>query len=130
MQDKIIDMKQFKKQSEEKHNEEMDSIDKKLKIAQANGYLEMKQYERLVNKFIADVRELAAFHKIMDDVMTTQFRFFLIDEFLDSLVKPVFEGNRMPFLSEESFANMRKDMYSSLLSRYVDNEPKDDLPFF
>jgi hypothetical protein len=99
----------------------------KLKIVQANGYKEIKEYENLANEFVKKVSSLAAFKKIFNDVMGEQVRFFLVKEILESLVKPIFEGNRPPFISEQDYLAMREDMYKDLINKYISNQ-KDD-PF-
>ena len=97
-------------------------LNDKIKIAQVNGYKEIKIYENLVTEFIDKIRDLALFRKSMDDIMTTQIRFIMIDEFLELFIKPIFEGKQPVFTSEEDFELIRRDMYSSLIKRYVDND--------
>lgn len=123
----IIDIKNIKKVEAKKKEIAKTMEENIIKTVQANGYIELKQYEKLVYKFITDVSKLSAFSKIINDIMGEQIRFFLIDEILNSLVKPIFEGNRPPFMSEENFDLMREDMYANLLKRYVDSN--NDNPF-
>ena len=99
----------------------------KLKIVQANGYKEIKEYENLANEFVRKVSSLAAFKKIFNDVMGEQVKFFLVKEILESLVKPIFEGNRPPFISEQDYLAMREDMYKDLINKYISNQ--EDNPF-
>lgn len=125
----IINIKDIKKAEEKKKEDKKTIEENTLKAVQANGYMELKQYEKLVYKFINDVSDLAAFKKIINDIMAEQIRFFLIDEVLNSLVKPIFEGNRLPFMSEENFELMREDMYTNLITKYINNKPNNDIPF-
>lgn len=123
----IINLKDIKK---EKNNtdEQLNMLNGKIKIAQVNGYKEIKIYENLVTEFIDKIRDLALFRKSMDDIMTTQIRFIMIDEFLELFIKPIFEGKQPVFTSKEDFELIRRDMYSSLIKRYVDNDT--DKPVF
>lgn len=116
----IINLKDIKK---EKNNtdEQLNMLNDKIKIAQVNGYKEIKIYENLVTEFIDKIRDLALFRKSMDDIMTTQIRFIMIDEFLELFIKPIFEGKQPVFTSKEDFELIRRDMYSNLIKRYIDN---------
>ena len=68
------------------------------------------------------------FVKLFKDIISSQLRFMLINEVLECLAKPLFEGNIPPLMSPETYNMMRKDMYENLLTKYVDNE-KEDSPF-
>lgn len=119
----IINLKDIKKEKEKNNtDEQLNMLNDEIKIAQVNGYKEIKIYENLVTEFIDKIRDLALFRKSMDDIMTTQIRFIMIDEFLELFIKPIFEGKQPVFTSEEDFELIRRDMYSSLIKRYVDND--------
>lgn len=100
----------------------------KLKIVQANGYKEIKEYGNLVNEFIKKVSNLAVFKKVVNDVLGEQIKFFLVKEISESLVKPIFEGNRPPFMPEQDYLAMREDMYKDLINKYISNQVEDN-PF-
>lgn len=117
----IINLKDIK-QAKDNTDEQLNILNDKIKIAQVNGYKEIKIYENLVTDFIDKIRDLALFRKSMDDIMTTQIRFIMIDEFLELFIKPIFEGKQPVFTSKEDFEVIRRDMYSSLIKRYVDND--------
>ena len=93
-----------------------------LKILQANGYAEIIRYQKLVNSFIEEVMKLAIFQKVLDDIMAQQIRYFLIDELLESFIKPIFQGDKPPFLGEEEFNGLREDMYKKLIEKYITNK--------
>lgn len=118
---RIINLKNIKKEKDNT-DQQLNILNDKIKIAQVNGYKEIKIYEKLVTEFIDKIRDLALFRKSMDDIMTNQIRFIMIDEFLELFIKPIFEGKRPVFTSEEDFELIRRDMYSSLIKRYIDND--------
>lgn len=122
----VISLKNIKKEKKDT-DKELNILNDKIKIAQVNGYKEIKIYENLVTEFIDKIRELALFRKSMDDIMTNQIRFIMIDEFLELFIKPIFEGIRPVFTSEEDFELIRRDMYSNLIKRYIDNDTKTPL---
>lgn len=124
MKKSIISLNNIKENKKHKQNAEDDMkiLNNKIKIAQINGYKEIKMYEKLVTEFIDKIRDLVLFRKSMDDIMTNQIRFIMIDEFLESFIKPIFEGNRPAFTSEEDFDLIRKNMYSNLIKKYIDND--------
>lgn len=120
MSQQIISMKKFREKSDKQPvQKEDDKIDLYFRSAQSNGYIELQKYETLVNNFIKDVAKLAVFENIMKDVLSEQIRYFLIDEVLKSLVKPIFEGESLPFMKDEDYDEIRKNMYRSLIERYV-----------
>lgn len=100
----------------------------KLKIVQANGYKEIKEYENLVNEFVKKVTNLAVFKKVVNDVLGEQIKFFLVKEISESLAKPIFEGNRPPFMPEQNYLALREDMYKDLINKYISNQVEDN-PF-
>lgn len=100
----------------------------KLKIVQANGYKEIKEFENLANEFVKKVSNLAVSKKIINDVMGEQIKFFLVKEILESLIKPIFEGNRPPFIPENDYLAMREDMYRDLINKYISNNQENN-PF-
>ena len=121
MRNGIIEIKNIKKVEAEKKEAARTMEENIKKIAHVNGYIELRKYEELARKFIDDVSKLSAFEKIVDDIIGDQLRFFLIDEILNSLVKPIFEGNRPDFMREEDFNLMREEMYANILSRYIED---------
>lgn len=129
MKNTIIDIKSYKQDVEAKQRNNEELANEQLKTAQANGYVELQQYEKLVKKFMHDVRGLSLFQKIMDDIVQEQVRFYLIDEILNSLVRPVFEGNKPPLMKATDYNEMRKDMYVNLIRRYVDQDDYHNRPF-
>ena len=100
----------------------------KLKIVQANGYKEIKEFENLANEFVKKVSNLAVSKKIINDVMGEQIKFFLVKEILESLIKPIFEGNRPPFIPENDYLAMREAMYRDLINKYISNNQENN-PF-
>lgn len=100
----------------------------KLKIVQANGYKEIKEFESLANEFVKKASNLAVSKKIINDVMGEQIKFFLVKEILESLIKPIFEGNRPPFIPENDYLAMREDMYRDLINKYISNNQENN-PF-
>lgn len=123
----IINLGDYNDTTQTKNNNDF-NLENNIKIVQANGYKEIKEYENLVKNLIQDIRKLALFQKIMDDVMTDQIEFFLIEELLNAVVKPIFEGVMPPFIQEDSYLSMREDMYKDLVLKYIDNN-KMDKPF-
>lgn len=117
----IIDLNNLKKEYND-NDKEIKIVNQKIKIAQANGYKEIKIYEELVTELIDKIMDLSLFKKSMEDIMISQIRFIMIDEFLELFIKPIFEGNRPAFTSEEEYELIRRDMYSSLIKTYVDND--------
>lgn len=100
----------------------------KLKIVQANGYKEIKEFESLANEFVKKASNLAVSKKIINDVMGEQIKFFLVKEILESLIKPIFEGNRPPFIPENDYLAMREHMYRDLINKYISNNQENN-PF-
>lgn len=124
MKNGIIEIKHIKKVEAEKKEAARTMEENIRKIVQVNGYMELRKYEELVNKFIDDISKLSVFEKIFDDFYGNKIRFVLIDEVLNSLVKPVFEGNRPDFMKEEHFDLVREEMYANIIKRYVDDYNK------
>lgn len=119
----IIDLNpliNMKKEEEQKANT-LD-IDFAINKVQEHGYKEIQEYERLLNEFIDNVKQLAIFDKVMKDVVENQMIFFLKDEILDSFVKMIFEGDQPPFLSTEQYKEIRKNMYNNLANKYLNND--------
>jgi hypothetical protein len=101
----IIDIKNFQnnKNSNKSITKSQNDLDIQIAHLKANGIREMDIYKELVNKFIEDVKKLSIFKDIFDNIADDQIRFFLIDELLDSLIKPIFEGEKPPFIAERDY---------------------------
>lgn len=124
----IINIKNVKENKSQDEKNKLSKEEEILKTVQANGYIEIKQYEKMVTEFIKTVEGMAVFKKVFTDTLSEQVRFMLIDEILNSLIKPLFEGNMPALVDTESFNSMRRDMYENLLNKYIDND-KGDEPF-
>lgn len=116
----IIDLHEYKKTKEKMEKEAQKKFDEEMEIIKNSGHKEMEQYKVLVGEFLNKTKELAIFEKYMDEVMLEQLNMFLIDEILDNVIKPVFEGDRPDFIPEDVFQMSRVEMYESLRSRYID----------
>lgn len=119
----VIDLKplvNIKKEEEQKAN----TLDANFAInkVQEHGYKEIQEYERLVNEFIDNVKQLAIFNKVMEDIVENQMIFFLKDEILNSFVKMIFEGEEPPFLDDKTYQEIRKHMYNNLANKYLNND--------
>ena len=119
----VIDLKplvNIKKEEEQKAN----ILDANFAInkVQEHGYKEIQEYERLVNEFIDNVKQLAVFNKVMEDIVENQMIFFLKDEILNSFVKMIFEGEEPPFLDDKTYQEIRKHMYNNLANKYLNND--------
>lgn len=119
------------KNKEDKRSKEDKELDAKIELLKTNGYREIEQYKLLVNKFVDDIENLAIFQKISEDVFTQQIKYLCIDEMLNTIAVPIFEGNTgaMPFISEKDFNAMRKDMFNNLINKYINNQSKKNDPF-
>lgn len=124
----IIDMKNVKDKKDDEEKQKLSREEEILKTVQANGYIEIKQYEKLAHDFIKNIEGLAIFKKLFSDSLSEQIRFMLLDEILGALVKPIFEGNMPALMNPEGFNAMRRDMYAELISKYIDNT-NDEEPF-
>lgn len=111
-------------------NTEYDIIDEQINILKMNGYKEIEQYKILVYDFVNNINKLSVFKKINEDILRNQIVFLCVDEFLNSFVLPIFEGEngKMPFIDSKTFNSMRKDMYNNLINKYI-NKIEDNLPF-
>lgn len=119
----IIDLKPLTdiKQEEEQKANTLD-VDFAINKVQEHGYKEIQEYERLLNEFIDNIKQLAIFNKVMEDVVENQIIFFLKDEILDSFVKMIFEGEQPPFLDDITYQEIRKHMYNNLANKYLNND--------
>ena len=126
----IIDIKKIKESSE--YNELGKAIKKEedtiLRIMQEKGQQELIEYQRLIDKFIKDIENLAVFKQVFNETVSDQIKTILIDEILYELIKPVFEGNIPPMMQNEIYNKIRYDMYRNLKSKYIYNFD-DDMPF-
>lgn len=126
----IIDIKKIKESSE--YNELGKAIKKEedtiLRIMQEKGQQELIEYQRLIDKFIKDIENLAIFKEVFSETVSDQIKTMLIDEILYELIKPVFEGNIPPMMQNEIYNKIRYDMYKNLKDKYIYNF-NDDIPF-
>lgn len=124
----IIDIKNIKEEIKQREEEQAIQEEEMLKIVQESGWTEIMRYDRLIDIFIRDIEDLALFKKPFQDVFSKQLSFMLRDEILETLIKPLFEGNIPPLMSKDIYDTMRKDMYEELRKKYIDNK-ESDFPF-
>lgn len=93
-----------------------------IEILQANGYKEILEYQRLVKDFLDKACNLAIMKSLMEEVGREEAEFFLITDLLDTVIRPVFTGDRPPLMSKEDYDNMRVDMYTDLYNKYINRK--------
>ena len=118
----IIDLNPLINIKEKEQKAITSDVDFAINKVQEYGYKEIQEYERLLNEFINNVKQLSVFNKVMEDVVENQIIFFLKDEILNSFVKMIFEGEQPPFLDDITYQEIRKHMYNNLANKYFNND--------
>jgi hypothetical protein len=89
----------------------------KLTTARMYAEKEIERYKSLVNNFSQGVEELTLFQNVGDAVES-----ICIDYILSIIIEPTLKGEKPYGMPDDLFREMRREMYKSLIAKYVDNK--------
>lgn len=121
---KIIRLIPNKEPIMEKHkaiNTPKEQVHSKVNTAKIHANKEIEAYRQAVKNFIEEIDSLVLFPTI-GDLAEEMF----IVNILESVVEPLLKGRKPYSISEETFREMRADMFKTLINKYIDNDDKDD----
>jgi hypothetical protein len=80
---------------------------------------EIQQFRNLVEDFCDKAEKLCLFEGTSDIA-----RNIFIETILESMIDPILKGRKPLMLSESMYRDMRRDMYKTLINRYIDKVGK------
>jgi len=94
-------------------------VQTKVATAKLHAAREVKEFREKTEAYIAYLRSTAIF-----PLSGTLIEEILIIQLLEKTVEPVLANQRIMGLPQETFNNLRRDMFKALITKYVDNAGK------
>lgn len=107
------------KEEDNKTKEDISRIEmqSKLNAAKMHALKEISAYKDILENAREEIEKLCLFQSVGD----TLYNIGLFG-ILESTIEPIIKGNRPLHIPEELFKEMRRDIYKTLMNRYIDKE--------